>query len=130
MSGNTSVSTKYCKFCGQLIDSDCVVCPKCGKQVELLRQDAPQVVINNTNTNPNVNRVSGGGMVYPQKSKITALILAIFLGGFGAHRFYVGKVGTGLLYLCTAGIGGIGWFIDIILILTGSFRDKANMPLK
>lgn len=129
MSENVSTGTKYCKFCGQIIDSDCVVCPKCGKQVEQLRQDASQVVINNTNANANVNHISSV-MNYPQKSKITALILAIFLGGLGVHRFYVGKIGTGLLYLFTGGLFGIGWILDIIFILTGSFRDKANMPLK
>ncbi len=46
------------------------------------------------------------------------------------HRFYVGKVGTGILWLFTAGLLGIGAIIDFILILLGGFRDKAGMPLK
>ena len=45
---------KYCKFCGEIIDKDCVICPKCGKQVEELKSAQPNVVINNTNTNANV----------------------------------------------------------------------------
>ena len=39
-------TTKYCKHCGQLIDSDCVVCPKCGKQVEDLKREYPKVCVN------------------------------------------------------------------------------------
>lgn len=65
-----------------------------------------------------------------RKSKTIALLLCIFLGGFGAHRFYVGKGGTGLLYLFTAGFLGVGWIIDIIRIATGSFRDEFDLPLK
>lgn len=65
-----------------------------------------------------------------RKSKTTALLLCIFLGGFGAHRFYVGKGGTGILYLFTAGFWGIGWIIDIIRIVSGSFRDEFDLPLR
>lgn len=65
-----------------------------------------------------------------RKSKTTALLLCIFLGGIGAHRFYVGKGGTGILYLFTAGFFGIGWIIDIIRIATGSFRDEFDLPLR
>ena len=65
-----------------------------------------------------------------RKSKTTALLLCIFLGGLGAHRFYVGKGGTGILYLFTAGLFGIGWIIDIIRIVTGSFRDEFDLPLR
>ncbi len=65
-----------------------------------------------------------------RKSKTTALLLCIFLGGIGAHRFYVGKVGTGILYLFTAGFFGIGWIIDIIRISTGYFSDEFDLPLR
>lgn len=65
-----------------------------------------------------------------KKSKMTALFLCIFLGGLGIHRFYVGKIGTGILYLLTLGLFGIGWFIDLILIATGTFRDEFYLPLK
>lgn len=64
------------------------------------------------------------------KSKTTALLLCIFLGFFGAHQFYVGKIGKGLLYLFTAGIFGIGWIVDIFRILTGGFRDNVGAPLR
>ena len=64
------------------------------------------------------------------KSKTVALLLCIFLGIFGAHHFYVGRIGKGILYFFTAGLFGIGWLIDIFKILSGSFRDNVGNPLR
>lgn len=58
------------------------------------------------------------------KSRLISLLLAIFLGGLGIHRFYVGKVGTGLIWMFSGGLCGIGWIIDIVMIAVGSFTDK------
>lgn len=58
------------------------------------------------------------------KSRLVALLLCFFLGGFGIHRFYVGKIGTGIVWLVTFGILGIGCLIDFILIIAGGFKDK------
>ncbi|HHV06537.1 MAG TPA: TM2 domain-containing protein [Anaerolineaceae bacterium] len=69
-------------------------------------------------------------VITSDKKKITALLLCIFLGVFGAHQFYVGKIGKGLLYLFTVGLFGIGWIVDIIKILIGSFRDNVGAPLR
>ncbi len=51
-----------------------------------------------------------------QKSKLTAYLLWFFLGLFGAHKFYLGKVGMGILYLFTAGLFGVGWIIDLFTL--------------
>ena len=54
---------------------------------------------------------------YEQHEKSTVgieLLLCLFLGGLGVHKFYRGKIGGGLLYLFTGGICGIGWFIDTL----------------
>ena len=61
---------------------------------------------------------------------VAALLLCIFLGTLGIHRFYAGKIGTGILMLLTAGGFGIWWIIDIILIATGEFRDISGARIK
>lgn len=109
---------KFCKFCGERIPMDAVVCTHCGRQVEEIKRSAdptPTIVINNDNinTNTNVNAVPGARM----KNKWTAFCLCLFLGFFGAHKFYEGKTGMGILYLFTGGLCGIGWIIDTISIL-------------
>ncbi|WP_346886927.1 TM2 domain-containing protein [Clostridium sp. UBA1056] len=97
-------------------------------QPQSQQQPQPQIIINNTVTNSAIN----GGFMHSAsyKDKTVALILCILLGYFGAHRFYVGKTGMGLLYLFTGGIFGIGWIIDIFLIAGGSFTDSNGLPLK
>lgn len=64
------------------------------------------------------------------KSFVATLVLAILLGTLGIHRFYVGKIGTGILMLLTAGGFGIWWIIDIIMIAVGSFTDKGGNFIK
>jgi len=54
-----------------------------------------------------------------EKKLLPAFLLCFFLGFLGAHRFYVGKTGTGLPRLITLGIGGIGVLVDLIIMLLG-----------
>ncbi len=111
---------KFCKHCGEKIPIDAVICTKCGRQVEEVKNSSPeQIVINNNNNasssaSANVNVIGGYGR---PKDKLVALLLCIFLGWMGAHKFYEGKVGMGIIYLFTFGLFGIGWFIDFLVIL-------------
>ena len=113
--------TKFCKRCGSKILEEAVICPSCGCQVEEIKHtEQPSIVINNannnTNTNANVN-VNPAMFGVRMRNKWVAFLLCLFFGYFGAHKFYEGKAGTGLLYLFTFGLFGIGWIIDCINLL-------------
>lgn len=99
------METKFCTSCGSKIANGMVTCPKCGQQLT-----NPQIVINNTNTN-----IAGG--FGKKRNKWVAFCLCFFFGIFGAHKFYEGKIGMGILYLFTAGLFGIGCLIDLIALL-------------
>ncbi len=139
-----------CPSCGGDVTPGAAFCPNCGVTLPKTAQQArdavaqqsaqqpqpaqpqqPTIIINNTNTNTNTNTSPSGidAMTSP-KSRWVALALCFFLGGLGVHRFYVGKIGTGILYLCTAGLFGIGWIIDFFSILFGHFRDKYGFWLR
>jgi TM2 domain-containing membrane protein YozV len=89
----------YCRGCAKEIHESAVSCPQCG---------AVQ--------NPR-------GASASQKRTLPAAILCFFLGFLGVHRFYAGKVGTGILQLVTFGGLGIWALIDFIMIVCGSFTD-------
>lgn len=112
----TEIKTKFCKHCGSKIPEDAVMCTHCGRQVEQLKADQANVVINNTNTNTNVNKNINAGYGNA-KDKWVALLLCIFLGFLGAHKFYEGKILLGIVYLFTMGFFGIGVFIDFFSLL-------------
>lgn len=112
---------KFCRHCGGKIPEDAVICTLCGRQVEEINQNnaaQPQIVIHNDNinTNTNTNTVNAGGRGR-EKNKWVALLLCLFLGFVGGHKFYEGKIGMGILYLFTAGLFGIGILIDFITLL-------------
>ena len=115
----TTVNTKFCKHCGGRIPTAAVICTLCGCQVEEFKNtEQPNIVINNTNSNVNTNKnIIGGGRVGRPKNKWTAFLLCLLLGFFGAHKFYEGKAGMGIVYLFTGGLFGIGWFIDLLALL-------------
>lgn len=112
-------NVKYCTGCGGQIPSEAMFCSKCGKQTELtaaVQQPQPIIINNNIVQNMPPVVIQGG----KQKSKWLSFILCFFFGIWGVHRFYEGKIGTGLLWLFTAGMFGIGWLVDLIIILTKS----------
>jgi TM2 domain-containing membrane protein YozV len=65
-----------------------------------------------------------------EKGFVPTLLLCLLLGFLGVHRFYVGKIGTGILMLITFGGFGLWAFIDLIIIACGSFKDKEGLPVK
>jgi len=65
-----------------------------------------------------------------EKSNVVALLLCFFLGVLGIHRFYVGKIGTGVLQLITLGGLGIWALIDFIMIVVQKFTDKEGNTLR
>jgi TM2 domain-containing membrane protein YozV len=63
------------------------------------------------------------------KSRLVALVLCLLIGTFGVHRFYVGKIGTGVLQIFTLGGLGIWALVDLILIALGQFTDKQGKKI-
>lgn len=147
---NEAVGT--CAYCGRFFCSDCLVDVNgrnyCREHVNMAFQDnqqhqqpqyqqqqQPNIIINNdmNNSNSNMNmNYNGGGMGFgvSPKSRLVALLLCLFLGGLGGHRFYAGKIGWGVLYLFTGGLCGIGALVDLIMIITGGFTDQNGLPIK
>ncbi len=100
----------FCQSCGAEVLPQAIVCVKCG--VGLAPAGSSQA-----------------GLV-SEKEWLTTLLLAIFLGGLGIHRFYTGHTGIAVVQLLTLGGCGIWTLIDVIMIATGSFKDSAGLPLK
>jgi len=99
---------KFCYNCKTETAANAVICMKCGVS---LKGDNP---------------IEGEG-----KDWLTTLLLAIFLGWFGVHRFYTGHTGIGVAQLLTGGGCGIWALIDIIQIVTGSYKDaNGNILVK
>lgn len=91
-------SGKFCPACGQNLHRDAELCPKCG-----------------------VRQVPFGAGAGPDW--LTTLLLCLFLGAFGVHRFYSRSTGIGVAQLLTLGGCGIWAFIDLIMLLVGSYKD-------
>ncbi|MCL2069840.1 MAG: NINE protein [Treponema sp.] len=110
----------FCSSCGAIILKAAEICPKCG-----VRQHP---VPSQMYLGPTGNASYPPG--YVPKSWVITLVLLIFFGCFGVHRFYVGKIGTGILMLLTLGGFGIWWLIDLIMICVSKFTDKQGYVLK
>lgn len=125
-----------CPQCGAPIDPSATECKYCGEKLvhQQISQSQPQptyIVDQRPIPQPQMrpNYVSGISPYWPIKSKTTAGVLAIFLGSFGAHKFYLGKTGMGVLYLlfCWTYIPGIISVIEGIIYLCS---NDENFQLK
>ena len=118
------VSGSECNYCGNTISTETPPPVQAAQplQPQVIYATPPQTIV--------VNQMVQQEQQISKKSRWVAFVLAFFLGGLGIHRFYVGKVGTGILWLLTAGFVGIGWLIDIIMTATGSFKDKYGLVLQ
>lgn len=111
---------KFCIECGKKIAKKAVICPHCGCQVENLDkgQQQPSIIINNSNQNSNANEAAATTVIVGRKkNKWVALVLLIFLGVCGGHKFYEGKTGMGILYMFTGGLFLVGVIMDFIALL-------------
>jgi hypothetical protein len=101
----------FCSNCGAQIDDKAMLCPKCGVATS--------------------NYYHGPAAVDPAIGYdwLTTLLLCVFLGGLGIHSFYTKKTGIGIAQLFTLGGCGIWTLIDLIMIVTGGFRDGQGRPL-
>ena len=98
---------KFCQNCGSETNSAAEICIKCG--VRLARATSQDI---------------------SPKSRLTTTLLAFFAGGFGAHRFYLGQTGLGILMLLTFGGCTIWALVDFILAVSGSMKDKDGKLIK
>lgn len=130
-----------CPQCGAPIDPNASECKFCGEKLvvqqtaQQMQQPQPQIIY--TQPQPQViiqqaaqpQYVSAINPAWPVKSKIAAGLLAIFLGSIGIHKFYLGKVGMGILYICFCwtGIPAFVAFIEGIIYLCS---NDENFQLK
>ena len=107
MTSPPTISAKFCHACGRSIDARAEICPLCGVRQPVMY--APPLGV----TSP-----SG-------RNRVTAALFALLLGGFGAHKFYLGRVGQGILYLvfCWTFIPTIIGFIEGIIYLIKSDQE-------
>ena len=101
-SASSSTAVRRCLSCGHPLDSSATVCLECGHLHPLA--PAPTGTVSDRRILP-------------------AFLLCLLLGVFGAHRFYAGRIATGILQIVTVGGFGIWWLADVILLATGHFKD-------
>lgn len=116
------MSVNVCPKCGALLDPGAVECKSCGERFTVQQNGYAQ---------PQTQQiyVTGINPSWPVKNKLVAGILGIFFGGLGVHKFYLGKIGMGILYLCFCwtGIPELVGFIEGIIYLCS---NDENFQLK
>jgi hypothetical protein len=121
----------YCRNCGKEVAEQAVMCVVCGVPPRIGKK-----FCQNCGAESNLAAdfcikcgVKLAGGTVEGKDWLTTLLLCIFLGALGIHRFYAGYTAIGVVQLLTLGGCGIWTLIDIIMIVTGSFKDKAGNAL-
>jgi len=104
----------YCTACGKQIHEAAHTCPGCAAPQQA-RTAAPVL--------------AGSAVPATDKRILPAAILCFLFGVFGAHRFYIGKIGSAVAMLLTIGGLGIWALVDFILIVTGSFKDTNGVRI-
>ena len=108
--------SKKCVSCGSELEDDDLFCENCGAKQEIIEEPKNPKEVTPTTKKP--------------KSKVAAALLALFLGGFGIHDFYLGHVFWGIVKLiltcCTGFVGSLWAFVDFIRILIGSIKTDAK----
>ena len=129
----------FCANCGNELGETENFCQTCGEKLPLKSSvaqpaytapaPAPQQT-QNVAQNVTVQVAPTVARMGPSpKNRTVVLVLCILLGWMGVHRFYVGRVGSGIAYLFTFGVFFIGWIVDIFMILGGNFADNFNNPI-
>ena len=104
-----------CSRCGRQFEGD--FCPYCGERVRRCRARPRK-------SSDSVNEQ------YSDRNWLITLILCVVVGKLGVHRFYCGKIGTGILWLLTGGCFLVGYILDIIAVAQGKFRDIDGKIIK
>jgi hypothetical protein len=124
-----------CIYCGNFFCQECLVEIEgkyfCGPDIAMLVNEPRGA---GSPTRPShitgaPSRAAGCGGS-SSKNRWVAFLLCLFLGILGLHRFYVRKTGTAIIWALTAGLLGTGWLADLIMILTGRFRDAWGLRLR
>lgn len=116
---------KYCPKCGQSMSKDTTICPSCGEP-QVMSTPPPPPPPHSASYSQNVNY----DQIYSDKDWLTTLLLCLLTGSLGVHRFYTGHTLIGVIQLITLGGCGIWTLIDLIMIITGSFKDSEGRIIK
>lgn len=116
----------YCRNCGNEVSDKAVICVACGVPPMSGNRICPNCRVS---TPENASYCVKCGIALKDTSNdsefdwLTTLLLCVFLGCFGIHRFYTKSIGIGIVQLLTLGCCGIWTLIDLIMIVVGSYRD-------
>ncbi len=118
--------TRYakCEFCGSVIEQSAG--ETVNEMIHDVTRNVTQNIVQNITINPDTN------ISISKKSKSTAITLCClgFFGLGGIHRFYAGKVGTGIIWLCTLGCFGIGTVMDLVSLIINKFDDNEEKLIR